>query len=52
MNIVGEIDPEQLGRLGHRFNIDALDDSLDYRDRHDADRNKQDKGKDKGKSHN
>ena len=44
VNIVGEIDPEQLGRLGHKFNIDALDDSLDYRDRH--------KDKDKDKSHN
>jgi hypothetical protein len=49
VNIVGEIDPEQLGRLGHKFNIDALDDSLDYRDRHDSDKNK-DKGKDKSRN--
>ena len=28
VNIVGEIDPEQIGRLGHKFHIDALGDSL------------------------
>lgn len=49
VNIVGEIDPEQLGRLGTKFHIDALDDSLDYRGRHDSDKNK-DKGKDKNRN--
>jgi len=26
VNIVGEIDPEQIGKLGHKFNIDPLSD--------------------------
>ena len=51
VNIVGEIDPNQIARIGSHFNIHALGDSLDI-DSRGGDKDKQkDKEKDKDKEH-
>ena len=52
VNIVGDIDPAQVGKLGRKFNIDALDmdwdDFQDLENLNDRDRDRQrDKDKDK-----
>lgn len=49
VNIVGDIDPAQIGKLGHKFNIDAL--NMDWDDFHDLkdqpDRDEEDRDRDK-----
>ncbi|MFQ5511205.1 MAG: DUF4252 domain-containing protein [Candidatus Krumholzibacteriia bacterium] len=44
VNVVGTIDPAEIGRLGHSFNIDALDD-IDWE--HDRDRRRRDRDRDR-----
>jgi hypothetical protein len=50
INIVGEIDPEQIGKLSHKFNLTGMD-SVKVRAMHgsSSDDEKQDKEKDKDK---
>ncbi len=50
VNIVGEIDPEQIGRLGAKFNIEELHDMDWDWDNHRRDRSRRDRDQDRDRS--